>query len=449
MTRRKFYILTFKTAVPLMLQSLLTASVNFIDQIMVGKLGVSDIAAVGAANKIYSLFYLILYGTCCALVMFVSQYWGKRDLEGMRKVVGMALSLTVSLGIFVTAVTFLFPRECLSIFTGDVEVISSGAGYLRSISASYLLLSLIYPINYLLRGQTRVKIVLLTAVGSVIMNIFANYAFIFGHFGMPRLNAVGAAVGTVATRSVELLILLIYLAIQKNEAFQDVKGLFSFGFGELIEFLKRALPLAMNEFMWGVGTSVYLIVYGHMGTDELAAMSIMSTIQTLVQTFGLSLSGAAAVIVGNEIGKGDRENVFACGRRFHKLAIVMGTVVGSLLFLSIHSIVSAYSVDGTRTGMLLARCMVIMCCYLPFSCYNSMNIEGLFRSGGDIKYVLLMDTGSIWLVGMPLTALLGYVLNMPLYVTFLAYIAIEAYKLAIGIARYRSGKWLHRLSLEG
>ncbi|MGN0426100.1 MAG: MATE family efflux transporter [Acetatifactor sp.] len=449
MGRRQFYSLTFKTVIPLMLQSLLTSSVNFIDQIMVGKLGVSEIAAIGVANKIYSLFYLVLYGTCCALVMFVSQYCGKKDVEGVRKVTGMTCLITVSLGIFVTIATSLFPRTCLSLFTDDISVIEAGIGYLRTISASYLLLSFIYPINYLLRGQTRVRIALVTAIGSVFMNIFANYAFIFGHFGMPRLNVVGAAIGTVATRTVELTILIIYLVVSRNEVLLDLKGLFRFRIQEMVVFLKKAVPLATNEFLWGVGTSVYLVVYGHMGTEELAAMSIMSTLQTMVQTFGLSLSSSAAVIVGNEIGKGDRDSVFLCGKRFHRLAVGVGILVGTVLFALISPIVTAYSIKGTRTGILLAQCLTIMCCYLPFSCYNSMNIEGLFRSGGDIKYVLIMDTGSIWLIGMPLTALLGYVCEFPLIITFLAYVAVEVYKLIIGTLRYRSGKWLHRLSLEG
>lgn len=448
MTKREFYSLTVKTVLPLMLQSLLTSSVNFIDQIMVGKLGVSEIAAVGVANKIYSLFYLVLYGTCCACVMFVSQYWGRRDVEGVRKIMGMTCSITVTLGVFVTLATLLFPRQCLALFTPDAAVIDSGVGYLRMISASYLLLSFIYPINYLLRGQTRVRIVLATSVGSVFMNIFANYAFIFGNFGMPRLGVVGAAIGTVATRTVELTILLIYLAVSHNEVIQNIGGMFRYNGPEFLTFVKKALPLAANEFLWGVGTSVYLVIYGHMGTEELAAMSIMNTLQTMVQTFGLSLSSSAAVIVGGEIGKGNRDNVFVCGGRFHRLAIGMGAVVGLSLFCLIRPIVGAYSLTGTYTGVLLTQTLTVMCCYLPLSCYNSMNIEGLFRSGGDIRFVLLMDTGGIWFVGMPLTILLGDVLTLPFLLVFMAYVCVEIYKLIIGFCRYRSGKWLHTLSLD-
>lgn len=447
MDKRKFYSLTVRTVLPLMLQSILNSSVNFFDQVMVGKLGVSQIAAVGAANKIYSLFYLILYGTCCACVMFISQYWGRREIDGVRKIMGMTFTVTIPLGVFVTMATCFFPRQCMALFTKDVAVIHYGTGYLRALSASYLLLSFIYPINYLLRGQTRVKIVLAASTCSVFMNIIANYMFIFGNFGMPRLEVVGAAIGTVATRVVELTILIIYLYISRNEAVTDIRAIFRFTVNEFVDFIKKVIPLASNEFFWGLGTSVYLIIYGHMGTDELAVMSIMNTLQTMVQTFGLSLSSSAAVIVGHEIGKGNRKTVNEYSKRFHMIAIMMGAAVGTAVFLLVPLIVKAYSLNGLRTGKMLSQTLIIMCMYLPLSSYNSMNIEGLFKSGGDIRYVLLMDMGGIWMVGMPLQFILGYVMKLPLVIVFLVYVVVEIYKMILGIIRYRSGKWLHTLVL--
>ena len=447
MDKRKFYSLTVRTVLPLMLQSILNSSVNFFDQVMVGKLGVSQIAAVGAANKIYSLFYLILYGTCCACVMFISQYWGRREIDGVRKIMGMTFTVTIPLGVFVTMGTCFFPRQCMALFTKDVAVIHYGTGYLRALSASYLLLSFIYPINYLLRGQTRVKIVLAASTCSVFMNIIANYMFIFGNFGMPRLEVVGAAIGTVATRVVELTILLIYLYISRNEAVTDIRAMFRFTVNEFVYFIKKVIPLASNEFFWGLGTSVYLIIYGHMGTDELAVMSIMNTLQTMVQTFGLSLSSSAAVIVGHEIGKGNRTTVNEYSKRFHMIAIMMGAAVGTAVFLLVPLIVKAYSLNGLRTGKMLSQTLIIMCMYLPLSSYNSMNIEGLFKSGGDIRYVLLMDMGGIWMVGMPLQFILGYVMKLPLVIVFLVYVIVEIYKMILGIIRYKSGKWLHTLVL--
>lgn len=448
MEKKEFYKITLKTVLPLMLQSLLTSSVNFIDQVMVGKLGVSEIAAVGVANKLYSLFYLVLYGTCCACVMFVSQYWGKKDIDGVRQTMGMTCTITITLGVFVTIATAIFPRQCMSLFTTDKEVIRCGISYLRAISASYLLLSFIYPINYLLRGTTRVQIILCSSTVSVLMNIIANYAFIFGKLGMPHMGVAGAAIGTVITRGSELAILLIYLIATKNEVITAIPKMFQYSAKGFWMFLKKALPLAGNEFFWGIGTTIYFVIYGHIGTAQLAAMSIMNTIQTMEQTFSLSLSSSAAVIVGNEIGKGNRQEVFRCGNRFHRLAVLVGIATAIMVLVLIKPIVYLYGVSGTAVGKYLTKCLIVLCIFLPIHCYNSMNIEGLFRSGGDIRYVLIMDMGGIWLIGLPLTVLLGDVLNLPIVIVYAAFIVVELYKLPIGIRRYRSEKWLHQLDLK-
>ncbi|MGB8452505.1 MAG: MATE family efflux transporter [Anaerocolumna sp.] len=448
MDTKEFYRLTFKTVFPLMIQSLLLSSINFIGQAMVSKLGLAEIAAVGVANKIYSLFYLVLYGTCCACVMFISQYMGKKDIDGIRRTMGMTFTITVSLGILVTLITLIFPKECISLFTDDTEVIKHGTAYLRVASTSYLLLSFIYPINYMLRGIARVQIILCTSIMSVIINILTTYIFIFGKFGMPQLGVTGAALGTVITRGIELLILIIYLLIIKNEVITAIPLMFTFHFAGFKKFLYKALPLAGNEFFWGIGTTLYFVIYGHMGTAQLAAMSIISTIQTLEQTFSLSFSSSAAVIIGNEIGKGNKKEVLRCADRFHKLALYVGVFVSVMLFVLINPIVKLYQVQGTETGLYLTQCLMVMGGFVILHCYNSMNIEGLLRSGGDIKYVLLMDMGGIWLIGLPLTFIMGELLGLPIVMVYSAFIVVELYKLPMGIYRYRSHKWIHQLDLK-
>ncbi len=448
MDQRGFYKLTFRTVFPLMIQSLLLASINFIGQAMVSKLGVSEIAAVGVANKIYSLFYLVMYGTCCACVMFVSQYAGKKDIDGLRRTMGMTFTITVSLGVLVTFATLIFPKECIGLFTEDREVIRYGASYLRMVSASYLLLSFIYPINYMLRGMTRVQIVLCTSVASVFVNVITTYSFIFGKFGMPKLGVAGAALGTVLARAVELIVLIIYLLATKNEVITAIPRMFTYNITGFRKFLSKALPLAGNEFLWGIGTTLYFVIYGHMGTAELAAMSIMSTLQTLQQTFSLSFASSAAVIIGNEIGKGDSTEIVKCADRFHKLALGVGVFVSVLAFALIKPIVYIFQIQGTETGAYLTQCLIILSCFLTLNCYNSMNTEGLFRSGGDVRFVLLMDMGGIWLIGLPLTYIMGEWLGLPIAMVYAAFIAVELYKLPIGIFRYRSQKWVHQLDLK-
>jgi putative MATE family efflux protein len=381
-------------------------------------------------------------------VMFVSQYWGKQELDGLRRIMGMTVTITVSLGVLVTLSTALFPAQCISLFSDDSEIIAYGAGYLRMVSISYLLLSLIYPINYMLRGMTRVQIVLYSAAVSVVINVVSNYILIFGHFGAPRLGVRGAALGTVATRASELAILLIYLVRSKNPILTEFHKMFTYTWTGFKSFLSKALPLAGNEFFWGMGTTLYFVVYGHMGKEALAAMSIMATMQTLVQTFGLSFSGSAAVIVGNEIGKGNREVIYLCAKRFHRLAIYVGASLTVIMLLLTKQIVRMYGISGTETGVYLTQCLYIMSSFLTLNTYNSMNVEGLFRSGGDVKTVLLMDMGGIWMIGLTLTFLFGDVLGLPVAIVYTAFVFVEIYKLIIGTVRYRSHKWLNSLELR-
>ncbi len=445
---KNFYRKTFRTVFPLMVQSLLSSSVNFIDQVMVGKLGINEIAAVGAANKIYSLFYLVLYGTCSALVMFVSQSWGQKDTDAIRKEMGMALTVTLIWGLLVMTATSVFPYQCMRMFTAEDAVIINGVRYLKWVSLSYLLLSLIYPLNYLLRGTQRVTVVMFSTASSVAANLLANYVFIFGKCGMPKMGVAGAALGTVVTRATELLIIIIYLEASENEILKKMSFLLKYTFRDMRLFLSKALPLAGNEFLWGVGTTLYFVIYGRMGTEVLAAMSIMSTLQTLEQTFVLSFSGASAVIIGSEIGAGDRKKVYQDCSRFHKLAVIVGLVASITLLLLMKPILTVYGVEDTLTGKYLAQCMLVLCTFLIINTYNAMNVEGIFRSGGDVKFVLLMDMGGIWLIGLPLTYLLSQVFHQGIVVVYAAFIITELYKLPLGIWRYRSGKWLKELLIS-
>ena len=238
------------------------------------------------------------------------------------------------------------------------------------------------------------------------MNVLANYAFIFGNLGMPELGVAGAAVGTVVTRGSELTILLIYLFTTKNEVISNIPEMFHYSRDGFLTFLKKALPLAGNEFFWGVGTTLYFTIYGHIGTEQLAAMSIMSIIQTMEQTFSLSLSSSASVIVGNQIGGGDREEVFRCGARFHRLAVFVGVFVAAFIFLFIHPIVGLYGIMGTEAGIYLTQCLTILCCYLSvtflFGEVLKMPIAVVYSAfiGTDLDLLLqCLHVDTVFLIG--------------------------------------------------
>ena len=443
--KKEFYKLLWVTVIPLMVQTLFMQSITFIDQIMITSVGTDAVAAVGAANKILSIYNSFLYGSCSGSAMILAQYWGNRDVHGFRRIFGVTITATFAMGTIVTLLITLVPKQLLGIFTDDPNVINLGRDYLIYVAAAFFLMGVVFPLNYCLRSMNRVKVTAINTVMSVGVNVVANYVLIYGKFGLPAMGVKGAALGTVITRVVELSVLIIYMAVTKNEIFADIKEMFGFTRKYVIDFVKKAAPLIGNEMLWSLGTSIYFIIYGKSGTDALAAMSIMQTWQMLSRIASGSFCGAASIIVGNEIGAGNVEKVRRYCKRFHGIAAIVGVISAAAVLLMIDPILSVYDIKGTEVGRIVTECLYVLALYVLINPNNSINVEGIFRSGGDVKFITLMDMGSIWFIGMPFTIITGLFLKLDVVYVYMAYIALEIYKLPLGYFRFKSGKWLHKL----
>ncbi len=444
--KKQFYRILLLTALPLIFQSVFMQSLTFIDQLMISSLGTDAIGAIGASNKILSIFNSFLYGSCSGCAMFMAQYWGKEDVSSFRKILGVTMTATMSMSALVCVIVLAIPEALLGIFSDDSNVVALGADYLRSVIPAYVMMGVVFPMNFCLRSQNKVKVTAINTFLSVFVNIAANYILIFGveEIGIKPMGVVGAGLGTTITRAVELLILILYFILSKSPVFANLKEMFSISKEFFTKFIKKAAPLIGNEMMWSLGTSIYFIFYGRCSEDALAAMSIMQTLQMLSKIFSGSFCSSASIIVGNEIGRGDSEKVTRYCKMFHKIAIGIGIVTGGIMILLINPMLNAYNIVGTEVGRIVSQCMVILAIYIVMNAYNSINVEGIFRSGGDVKFITLMDMGSIWFIGMPVTVIFA-LLGFDVTVLYTAYIALEIYKIPLSITRFKSGKWLHKL----
>ena len=306
-------------------------------------------------------------------------------------------------------------------------------------------MGIVFPLNYCLRSMNRVKVTAINTVVSVFVNVIFNYLLIYGKCGFPQMGVRGAALATSLTRFVELIVLVIYFKASKCEVFQSFREIFAFTREYIMSFIKKAAPLIGNEMLWSLGTSIYFIIYGKSGTDALAAMSIMQTWQMLARIASGSFCGAASIIVGNEIGHGDLDKVQRYCKRFHIIAAVVGAVSCVFVILMVKPVLMIYDIAGTEVGRIVRECMFVLAVYVLINPVNSINVEGIFRSGGDVKYITLMDMGSIWFIGMPYTIITGLLLHLDVVYIYMAYIALEIYKLPLGYIRFKNGKWLHKL----
>lgn len=447
--RKEFLVLLFRTVLPLLIQSLFMQSINFIDQLMVSSLGTEAIAAIGSSNKLLSLYNSFLYGSCSGCAMFLAQYWGKGDIKSFRKILGVAMTGCVAMGTVVTVGAELFAKPLLMIFDTNPLVVHQGATYMRVVAPAYFFMGIVFPLNYALRSMNKVKVTMTSTVMSVLINCAVNYILIFGKFGFPKMGVAGAAMGTVVTRVVEMTVLCTYFRVTRNEVFSNIGEMFQFNSVFVKNFFSKAVPLIGNEMMWSLGTTIYFIIYGRSGTDALAAMSIMQTLQMLSKIFIGGFSGASSIIIGNEIGRGDEARVNRFCRRFHVTAVIVGLLSSTLVTAAIPVTQSLYGIGNTEVGEYVRMCMHVLSIYIFLNSCNSINVEGIFRSGGDVKYITVMDMGSIWLVGMPFTVITGLVLKLDIVYVYMAYILLEIYKIPLGYWRFKSGKWLHKLHRIG
>ncbi|MGB4659164.1 MAG: MATE family efflux transporter, partial [Mobilitalea sp.] len=305
---------TFTIAIPIVLQNLLNNLLNLVDTLMIGRLGDESLAAVGLANKVFFVFSLLMFGICSGSGILASQYYGRREMLNIKRVLKMSLLIGVVGSMLFLIAGFFFPTFVMSIFTPDKEIIKIGAAYLVVIAVSYPLTAITNVFISILRSMNYVKLPVFITSIAIAVNITLNYAFIFGHFGAPRMGVAGAALATVIARVVEcgLMLIIVYshkvgddgvgdFIHTKYDKFKE-NGVAFLNRPFLQKFLYTASPVIANEFMWGLGVTMYSLVYGRMGTEAMAAITITGSVEQVTMVFFFGICNAAAVILGNELG---------------------------------------------------------------------------------------------------------------------------------------------------
>ncbi|MDO4265175.1 MAG: MATE family efflux transporter [Eubacteriales bacterium] len=446
-TDRIFLKKALLIAVPIALQNMLNTITNLVDTLMIGRLGSTSIAAVGLANKYFFVFSLFVFGICSGSGILAAQFWGSGDVKNIRKVLGFAavLALLGAAVFFIPA--FLNPRLIMTIFTNSEASIEVGARYLRIACLTYPFIALSNVIVAMMRSINRVKTPVVTSLCAIVINIFLNYCLIFGKLGFPELGVAGAALATLTARIVELICLLAVMYHKKNPLRAHPKELLGWKTAFLKSFLLHASPVIANEFMWGLGTTLYSVAYGRMGDDAVAAITIATTIQDIVIVLWAGLSAATAVILGNELGAGRTERAEDYSVKFFTLSFLLTFVSMAFIFLIRWPIIGMYSIEPS-VAEDVSRCILVFIAYMIPKMYNYILIVGVLRSGGDTRMCLFLDTSGVWFLGVPLAFLGALYWKLPIYAVYALVLSEEIYKMTLGTIRYRQKKWLRNIALE-
>jgi putative MATE family efflux protein len=431
-------------AIPISFQQLITASLNMIDVIMVGQLGETAIAALGLANQIFFVLILILFGTTSGMAIFTAQYWGKREIEPIRKVLGMSLIVSISVAILFSLVALLMPETALGFYTKDAEVIELGSSYLRIIGFTYIPVAIVTAYVAVLRSIHLIRMTVIVTVSALVLKTVLGYGLIFGIAGLPALGVRGAAIGTAAGWTLELVLLFILVYTLKTPLAANPLTFFSFDMSFFARVLKTALPATANEFFWSLGITTYNAIYAHIGTDAIAAINVNATIEELGFVIFIGLGNACSVLVGNRIGAGQKEEAHEIVRRGLILGVFFAFSIGAPILLLRDAVVGLYELSpgGAANVRWL---LTVMAGTLWIRMFNFTIFIGALRAGGDTRFALLMEICSIWLIGVPAAYVGAFVLHLPVYLVYLMVMLEELAKAFISGSRYRSKKWIHDL----
>ena len=431
-------------ALPVALQQLITASLNVVDVWMVGRLGEAPVAALGLANQIFFLLILFLFGVTSGMSIFTAQYWGKGDVENIRRVLGICLGIAVAVATAFTLAATLMPQTLMSLYTEDRQVIKLGSDYLRIVGLSYIMMAITISYISVLRSIRRV---ILTAVVSVLglgLKTLVSYLLIFGIGGFPELGVRGAAVGTAIGWTFECVLLLILVYVLKTPLAANPLSFFTFSRPFAMNVLRTSMPAAINEVLWSVGFSSYYAVYARIGTEAVAAANINATIEELMFVLFIGLGNACSVMVGNKIGEGEKDVAFEYAWRFMIIGVTVALMGGAILLPLRERLIGVYEISPSAADNLRGL-MLVLALSAWLKMLNFILFIGAMRAGGDTRYAMFIELFSVWGIGVPAALIGGFVLRLPVYGVYALVLLEEAVKAIIISRRFVSRKWIHDL----
>lgn len=434
-----------RLAGPISLQALLTSLMHILDNAMVAGLG-SDapFAGVGQANKVTFLLQVIMFGMVSGASIFTAQYWGKRDLPGIHRTMGLGLVTALSVALLFFVPVMAAPEAIMRLLIVDAEAAAYGAQYLRIIAFVYLLDAVLMVYEAVLRSTEHVILPTIAGTAAICTNTFLNYCLIYGNFGLPRLEVRGAAVATLIGVGVQVTILISASYLKKFPSAIHPRDLRLPERAVIRKYFRTVAPVMLNEGLWSLGVVMYSAAYGRMGVSASAAANLFESVQQLAYVTLRGTTSACAILVGKAIGAGCLDEAQRIAKRILSYAMILCAGIGLLVVLFAGNIVSLFSVSDAVAQNTRGIIRVFgLTMWISGGC--STLIVGVLRAGGDVVCSGVIDVVFLWLVGVPLVWIFGPGLGWPVVMVYLLTKVEEILKLVFSLRRLRSRKWIHNL----
>lgn len=450
---KKFYRSLFLIVIPIVLQQFITQFVALLDNLMVGRVGNDEMIGVSLANQLLFVFNLGIFGCLSGASIFGTQYFGAGDKEGYQESMRFKFLMGTIIFVIALGVLLIFDDQLLNAFINSSEgeysnpdvVLSCGKKYLRVMLIGILpfIIKEVYATS--LREMKETFVPMVSGVVAIFVNLIINYLLIFGSFGFPKLGVVGAAVGTVISRFVEMLIVLIY-AIVKTKRFPFFKGVLKkplVGFKAFKQFIPITLLLLSNEVFWSLGLTMIVQSYSYRGLDVIGALNICNTVNNVFITVGTSLGNATAIILGNLLGAMKNQEAKEASYKILFASLVFSTIFAILEIGSSFIIPNIYNTSDSIKDM--ARQMIIIASiFLPFHAFNTCCYFTL-RAGGKIILTIIFDSLFVWAVRLPIAFFLSKYSAVSILLVFGIADGIDLVKAIAGYILVDKGIWLKKV----
>ena len=449
---KQFYKFTLGIAVPMMIQNGITNLVSLLDNIMVGRLGTEAMSGVSIVNQFIFIFNLLVFGSIAAAGIYIAQYFGLGDENGLRYTFRFKFWITAIAAILGTLVMLIFHEQLIGLFLHESD--SSGDLALTlSYGKEYLFIILIGLVPYAisqvyastLRETGEVVVPMMSCIIAVFTNFVLNILLIFGYLGFPALGVKGAAIATVVSRFVELFILIIY-AHRNSSRFTYLKRAFaSFKIPRALfgEISIKGIPLLFNEFLWAIAMTMRNQCYSTRGLDVVAAQNISATVFNLFNVVYMSLGAAIAIIIGNLLGAGKIDEAKEKTKKLIAFSVFMGSLIAVVMMLSSLFFPHVYNTtDNVRH--IASYMMVVSGLTMPFCAFANAAYFTL-RSGGKIFITILFDSVYMWTITMPVSMLVAYCTGVNVFTLFVICQFVDTLKCIFGAILLKHGGWANVL----
>ena len=441
-----FYRQMFKLAIPIIIQNLLSAAVNSSDVIMLNYVGQSAISAVSLAANYSNILFMVYYGLGTGASLLCAQYFGKKNMQAIHAVEGIALRFSLAISALVALAAFTMPQRMLLLFTSDQELIAIGSSYIRIMGITYLCWGVTEIYLAILRSIGRVTISMTLNMLAFGLNILLNAVFIFGLFGAPKLGVTGVAIATASSRLIQLIACVIVSLLSKdvklNPAYMFIRSKTL-----LYDFVHLSLPALGNDLSWSVAFSMYSVILGHLGTEAVAANSLVTVVRNVGSVFCFAIASAGTILLGRVMGQGELEKSKSYASRMLKMTVVAGAV-GGVIVLAVTPFVLRFASLNDTAMHYLEYMLLINSYYIMGSAVNTALIAGVFRAGGDTKFGLICDTIDMWVYAVPLGFFAAFVLKLPVLWVYFLLCTDEFVKWPWVIRHYRKGEWAKNITRE-